>query len=78
MKIIMVLVVVLIGIWLFRSNRRADNGAAAHKQRPPHAANSPQDMVRCQLCDLHLPMIDAIQGKHGVYCCPEHLKRVES
>ncbi len=76
MKIILVIAVILIGIWLFRANRRDDQRTNA-KARPPKTALSPQDMVRCQLCDLHLPMADSTQGQRGSYCCPEHLKRAE-
>ncbi len=78
MKLILILAAVLIGIWLFRANRRSDPGSTGKKQQPPSASASPQDMVRCQLCDVHLPMIDSIQGRRGSYCCPEHLKRAES
>ena len=80
MKILLVLAVVLIGVWLFRLNRRPDPPRAGGQSGP--AANKPQamalDMVRCSQCDVHLPKADAITGKQGVYCSLEHRLRAES
>jgi uncharacterized protein len=83
MKIVMVLAVVLIGIWLFRSNRRAEKRADLHakgdqKNQAQTPSGLPMDMVRCQHCDLHLPQADSVAGKRGVYCSPEHRQRAES
>lgn len=80
MKIVLVLAVVLVGIWLFRLNRRSD------QQRPGGDSTGPADkpaamaldMVRCRQCDVHLPKADAIAGKQGVYCSLEHRSRAES
>ncbi len=78
MKIVLVLVAVLIGIWLFRSGRRRDNAAGNKADvQPDKAPVEALDMVRCQHCDLHLPMSDAVTGKNGVYCSVEHRRRAE-
>jgi uncharacterized protein len=73
MKYLLVLAIVLIAVWLWRNNRRAE------KQQPPAAKPplaSPQDMVRCPVCSVHLPRTDALPGPEGrFYCCQEHRLR---
>lgn len=80
MKIAMVLVLVLIGVWLFRLNRRSDRGESARQRTPPPEKPTVMalEMVRCRQCDVHLPKADAIAGKQGVYCSLEHRQRAES
>lgn len=74
MKFLLVLVVVLAGVWLWRSNRRSDQ--KLHRQQPK-AAPEPLDMVRCALCSVHVPPAEAVQGKDGAYCSADHLHRAE-
>ena len=71
MKYLLILSVVLVGIWLWRSNR-----PASPKQS---STSAPQalEMVRCGYCDVHLPLADVVQGRKGVYCCADHLYRAE-
>lgn len=76
MKYLIVLVVVLVGAWVWRSNRRAERAAMRPPQAPattPRPA-APQDMVRCAHCGLHLPGSEALLGhKSGaVYCSAAH------
>lgn len=84
MKIVLVLAAVLIGIWLFRLNRRSDQqrpgGQTARPVDKPAdtSATLALEMVRCRQCDVHLPQADAIAGKQGVYCSLEHRQRAES
>ena len=75
MKIVLVLAVVLIGVWLFRLNRRSAHPPTRPAEKPPVMA---LDMVRCRQCDTHLPKTDAIAGKQGVYCSLEHRQQAES
>lgn len=72
MKLLLILGLVLVGVWLWRSSRETP------RQRPPPANATPQEMVRCAHCGLHLPASEAVQGKKGRYCSPEHLLRAES
>ena len=80
MKIVLVLAAVLIGIWLFRLNRRSDQQRPGGQNTRPadKRATMALDMVRCHQCDVHLPKADAIAGKQGVYCSLEHRMRAES
>lgn len=75
MKIFLVLVLVLAGVWLFRANRKSARQSARPVQKPVTKA---LDMVRCQHCDTHLPQADAIAGQQGVYCSLEHRQLAES
>ena len=76
MKYLLVLAIVLVAVWLWRISRRVD------KQPPPAARQpleTPQDMVRCPICSVHLPRTDALTGPDGrLYCCQEHRLRAGS
>lgn len=74
MKYLLVLSVVLIGIWLWRSSRQTET---KRNQQKPKAAPEPLAMVPCTLCSVHVPSVDAIQGKNGSYCSADHLHRAE-
>lgn len=74
MKIALVLVVVLIGVWLFRANRRSGQARTPPTEKPQAMA---LDMVRCRQCDTHLPKSDAVAGKQGIYCSLEHRQQAE-
>jgi uncharacterized protein len=78
MKYVLVLALVLVGVWLFRFNRRNDKNLDARaRERPAAPPQNALDMVRCRVCDLHLPRPDAIEGKKGVYCSLEHRQQLE-
>lgn len=77
MKYLIVLAVVLVGIWFWRNNRRAelrDKPAAR-----PRAADLPKptEIVACAVCAVHLPRIDALTGGRGVYCSDAHRRQAE-
>lgn len=74
MKLFLILMVVLVGVWLWRSNRPSDSKRTRQQQK---AAPQPLEMVTCAFCSVHLPSVEAIQGKQGVYCSADHLHRLE-
>jgi uncharacterized protein len=74
MRFLLVLLVVLLGVWLWRSNRESIS-KQGRQQRP--SAPQPQTMVRCELCSMHVPATDAITGNKGMYCSADHLRQAE-
>ncbi|MGI4779591.1 MAG: PP0621 family protein [Janthinobacterium lividum] len=75
MKYLLVLLVVLVGFWMWRQGRREDIRSRTRptpQPKTPPAVGPPQAMVRCAHCALHLPATDALPGPGGVYCSPAH------
>lgn len=74
MKGLLLLVLVLAGVWLWRSRA----AALSKRPSPPPVQPTPTlDTVACTLCTVHIPQAEAVQGKHGSYCCLEHLRQSE-
>lgn len=70
MKFILLVIAVLILLWLLRRSLRSDRQA---QQRPPKGnAASPQAMLSCAHCGLHLPSNEALPGRGGVFCDEQH------
>ncbi|TSE18887.1 hypothetical protein Talka_01917 [Tepidimonas alkaliphilus] len=66
---------VLAGGWLWwRRSRRLRSRACAPRQTTP---DTPQAMVRCLHCGLHLPATEAVRGALGAYCSHEHRRLSE-
>ncbi|MEK9952076.1 MAG: PP0621 family protein [Curvibacter sp.] len=74
MKFLLFLAIVLLGVWLWRSSRGNEH---ADRAAPPPDAGGPQEMVRCAHCGVHLPHDDAVVGRIGRYCSPEHRQLAE-
>lgn len=71
MKLLVLLLVVLFGLWLWRS-RRPPAAPRPPREKPPAA-----EMVRCAVCGLHLPQADAQLTSRGAYCGVEHRQQIE-
>ncbi|MCA3238681.1 MAG: PP0621 family protein [Curvibacter sp.] len=74
MKFLLLLAVVLLVAWLWRSGRR--NEPPQRAAQPP-AKPGPQEMVRCAHCGVHLPHGEALVGRIGLYCSAEHRQLAE-
>jgi uncharacterized protein len=74
MKFLLMLLVLLFAVWLWRSGRQAKQ---VPRQRASPASQAPLDMIACERCGLHLPKVDAVVGKNGLYCSVEHRQRAE-
>lgn len=72
-KIITVILLVILGVYLFRrmASKRAEELA-----KPPEK-EAVEDMVRCKVCGVNLPRSEAILSKGRFYCCDEH-RRADS
>lgn len=74
MKYLIVLLVILVMVWLWRSGRNA----AKQSQRDVGAKQGPTprlEMVRCAVCGLHLPESEAVRANASYYCSVEHLNQ---
>ena len=74
MKLVLLVLLVFIGVLLWR-NRPPTKRSADKNTGQPNPA--PLDMVRCTLCSVHVPAADAVQGKNGPYCCADHRQDAE-
>lgn len=73
MKYLLVLAVVLVAIHIWRKNRRESLQEQARQAPPsPRPVPAPVSMVACRHCGTHLPRTDALEGRLGTYCSPEH------
>ena len=72
----LVLLAVLIGVvwWLRQSGRHRTPTPPGPNASP---SDSPQDMVSCTHCQVHVPRSDAIAGACGLYCCTQHQQQHE-
>ncbi|MCR5883696.1 hypothetical protein LRS03_12840 [Rhizobacter sp. J219] len=71
MKYILLLAVVLGTFWLLRSLRKPKLPREP-EAKPPAAPASPEDMVSCAHCGVHLPRSESLPGRGGVFCSEAH------
>lgn len=77
MKYLLVLAVVLIGFYVWRSSREGRQPPAAPRPEKPSSDTPSIEMVQCAHCGIHCPSTDAISGKLGVYCTAQHRREAE-
>lgn len=67
MKIVLFVIAVVVLLWLLRgtASRRRNVGGAAK-------AATPQPMIACAYCGVHLPRDEALPGRGGVFCGDAH------
>ncbi len=71
-KIITVILLVILGVYLFRRM----TGQSGARPRPPEGKTA-EDMVKCSICSVNLPRSEAILSRGRFYCCDEH-RRADS
>jgi len=78
-KFIVLLVVVFLIVWLVRGGRpgRSAPGPATPPAPPADVAATPDTIVACAHCGLHLPKADALPGRGGVFCGEAHRAEFE-
>ncbi len=70
MKAILLIIVVLLIYWVFWGRQRGGSGGAATDRSAPPA--SPEKMVVCAHCKLHVPESECVSADGRHYCCEEH------
>ena len=71
MKYLVLLVVLVLGYAWWRGQRRAESPPP----RRPTPTATPQDMVACAHCGVHLPRSEALTHGPRTYCCAEHQRK---
>ena len=78
MKYLLLVAVVLAIVWLLRTSGRPGRRNEAKERTDaagpgPDALAPPEDMVRCEVCSVHLPRAEALTGRQGqLYCSTAH------
>lgn len=67
-KLILLLVLGLLAYLVFKGFQRS----AARRERREDAQRSPERMVACARCGVHLPESEAIEDDGRRYCSEEH------
>lgn len=73
MKFVVLLLVLLAAVAWLALGRRRGRGDTPAPPPPPAAPGTPQAMVACAHCGVHLPQADALQDAAGhAYCSEAH------
>ncbi|MFN4116977.1 MAG: PP0621 family protein [Inhella sp.] len=72
---VLLLLAVLVGVllWWKHSQRGRQSPPAPRPAEPA----SPEAMLRCSECGLHLPASQVLPGRGGVFCSHEHRQQFE-
>ena len=74
MKYALIIGVVLVVYWLWRSSREVGTGTKkqTRSSQKPVVLEKATEIVACQVCHVHLPRNEALIGSNGLYCSAEH------
>ena len=76
-KILLIAALIAVIFFIWRWPRVRGDRPAPPPARP--AASTPQEMVTCPVCSVHLPRSEALPGPDGqLYCCQEHRRTASS
>lgn len=74
MRFLLIFLAVLLLAWRWRTSRSAQNPLP---QRKAPDVLTPQAMLPCQQCGVHVPANDAVIGTRGAYCSIAHRQQME-
>jgi uncharacterized protein len=80
MRFVLLVVAVVVLLWLVRGalrRRMPPPEKPTHESKSPAAVSSPEPIVSCAHCGLHLPRDEALPGRGGVFCDDAHRKAYE-
>jgi uncharacterized protein len=76
MKYLVLIGVLLVVYLLWRQQRKDERSAKSSRNANPQPPASPQDMIACPVCHVHLPRADALEDARGrLYCCADHRQK---
>lgn len=78
MKFLWFLALLLVVLWWWRRSQSTHTRQQASQQEPAKAPGpdvSPDAMVACKVCGLHVPRREAVIQGDRIYCCSQHLER---
>ena len=73
MKYLLTAALIFVIYLIWRAGRKSNSTPPG-----PGKPATPQDMLSCSLCAVHVPAIDAVQGRLGAYCCVQHRDEKEN
>jgi uncharacterized protein len=71
-RLILIAVAIAVAVWLLR---RAFADPKDRAKQHPERAGTPDELVRCAHCGLHLPRSEARSASDRLYCSDEHAAR---
>jgi uncharacterized protein len=76
MKIFIVLLAIMLGIWLWKRGRESSRNDAIKSKPPkptqPQQAAAARPIVPCLHCGTHVDMAETVEGRLGRYCSKAH------
>ncbi|NQW94602.1 MAG: hypothetical protein HQ446_11355 [Polaromonas sp.] len=74
MKYALVIGLILLVFWLWRSTRQAgmDDKKPGSIRPKTDSSIKATEIVACEVCRVHLPRNEALTGSRGLYCSTDH------
>ncbi len=76
MKYLLLIILLALMFFVLGFKRARPAAPPAEKKKPGPA--TPQDMLSCAHCGLHLPRDEALPGMGGVFCSAAHRSQYEA
>ncbi|MDH6186246.1 PP0621 family protein [Polaromonas sp. CG_23.6] len=80
MKYLLVILLILVVFWIWRSGRPSQKKAAPPGRAPSKSSEEKKatEMVACGVCHIHLPKSEALIGRDGFYCSEAHRREAKA
>lgn len=69
-KFLVVFLGLLLVYWILKSHRKRGD-----RSDRPSKSGTGEDMVRCDLCGIHLPRSESLTTRGNFYCSVEHQRQ---
>lgn len=76
--ITLVLAVLAALVWLKVLRFESLQQQLRHKSPAKSIEKNAQSIDSCAYCGVYLPKSSAFKGRHGIYCCQDHLTKGEA